>query len=300
MRSALGKGLEALISGETAAAVDSTSSTERASSTAELPIKSVRPNPKQPRQAYTETTLAELAESIRQRGVLQPILVSPNSDGTYEIIAGERRWRAAQRAGLTTIPAVIKSGTENERFQLALIENIQREDLNPLEQAQGFQRLSNEFHMTQDQIAAALGKDRAVVANTLRLLSLPIEMKSALAGGKISASHARALAGVSDPVSQKALFKRIIDEELTVRAVEQAAREQKQLPAKSPAQPATPPAKSPEAKALEEDLQRILGRKVELHTAGPASKKGSIKLEFYSLDDLDHLVAQLKRVSQTS
>ncbi len=298
MRSALGKGLEALISGETAAAV---ASPEKPQAAAELPINQVKPNPKQPRQAYTESTLAELAESIKQRGVLQPILVTPSADGTYEIIAGERRWRAAQRAGLTTIPAVVKSAPENERFEMALIENIQREDLNPLEQAQGFLRLVNEFHMTQDQVAAVIGKDRAVVANTLRLLNLPDDMKSALTEGKLSASHARALVSIDDPAARQTLFKRILDEELTVRAVEQAVRDHKQVPVRGHVRGAAAgPSKAPEVKALEEDLQRTLARKVELQLGNAAAKKGWVRLEFYSLEDLDHLVAQLKRVSQSS
>jgi ParB family chromosome partitioning protein len=297
MRSALGKGLEALISGETAAAVE-TPEQPQAQGIRELPIAHIRPNPKQPRQRYTETTLAELAQSIKQRGVLQPILVSPNADGSYEIIAGERRWRAAQRAGLTSIPAVIRAGTENERFQMALIENIQREDLNPLEQARGFQRLATEFNMTQDLIASAVGKDRSVIANTLRLLALPETMQTALSEGKLSASHARSLAAVEDSTAQQTLFKRIIDEELTVRAVEQAVREHKQVPVKGHVRGATGPAKAPEVKALEDDLQRTLARKVELQRSSPDAKKGWIKLEFYSLDDLDHLVSQLKRGSQ--
>jgi len=295
MRIALGKGLDALISEETAASV---ASTEKQPTVSEIPLNRIQSNPKQPRQVYSESSLNELAQSIRQRGVLQPILVSPSTDGNYEIIAGERRWRAAQRAELTTIPAVVRSAPELERFQMALIENIQREDLNPLEQAQGFTRLMNEFNMTQEAIAATIGKDRAVIANTVRLLNLPAVMQSALSEGKISASHGRALASLEDPAAQQSLFKRILDEELSVRAVEQAVRDHKQVPVKGHIRAAAGQAKSPDTKALEEDLQRALSRKVELQTIGPASKKGWIKLEFYSLDDLDHLVAQLKRISQ--
>lgn len=229
--------------------------------------------------------------------MLQPILLSPAPDGTYEIIAGERRWRAAQRVGLASIPAVVKSGSENERFQMALIENIQREDLNPMEQAEGFARLTTEFSMTQEQIATVMGKDRAVVANTLRLLNLPDQMRMALQEGKISASHGRSLAAIEDSIARSVLFKRITDENLSVRAVEQAVRDHKQVAVRGHVRGATPAVKPPEVKAIEEDLQRNLTRKVELQTLGADAKKGWLKLEFYSLDDLDHLIAQLKRAS---
>ncbi len=297
MRSALGKGLEALISGDTAAAV---AAIDKQVTISELPIERIRANPKQPRRAFNETALQELSASIKQRGVLQPILVTPTTNGEYEIIAGERRWRAAKRAGLTQIPAVVKSAPELERFQMAMIENIQREELNPLEQAQGYMRLVNEFRMTQESIATALGKDRAVVANTLRLLQLPSEMQSALTDGKISASHGRSLAAMEDLVAQKMLFKRIVEENLSVRALEQAVRDHKQITVKGHTRAATTPGKPPEVKSIEEDLQRVLARKVELQTLGAEGKKGFLRLEFYSLDDLDHLIAQLKRASLTS
>lgn len=297
MRSALGKGLEALISGDTAAAV---AAVDKQVTITELPVDRIKANPKQPRRVFQETALQELSDSIRQRGVLQPILVTPITNGDYEIIAGERRWRAAKRAGLTKIPAVVKSAPELERFQMAMIENIQREELNPLEQAQGYMRLVNEFRMTQESIATAMGKDRAVVANTLRLLQLPTDMQSALTEGKISASHGRSLAALEDPVAQKTLFKRIIEENLSVRALEQAVREHKQVSVKGHTRSVVAPGKSPEVKSIEEDLQRSLARKVELHTLGAEGKKGFLKLEFYSLDDLDHLIAQLKRASLNS
>jgi len=294
MRSALGKGLDALISKAPAIPNPETPKT-----VSELPINQVRPNPKQPRKVYVQSALDELTESIRQKGVLQPILVAPLSDGTYEIIAGERRWRASQTAGLTTIPAVIRAGTENERFQMALIENMQREDLNPLEQAEGFARLAGEFQMTQEQIAAVIGKNRTVVTNTLRLLTLPEAIRGALSAGELSASHARSIAALEDPVAQQTLFKRIVEENLSVRAVEQAVREHRQVAVRGHIRgtAAAPAPKPPEVRAIEEDLQRTLTRKVELQTSGTEAKKGWLKLEFYSLDDLDHLIAQLKRVS---
>jgi ParB family transcriptional regulator, chromosome partitioning protein len=291
MRSALGKGLDALISDETAAAITS----DKKAAANELPIDRIQPHAKQPRKAFSEEALSELTASIRKHGLLQPILVRLIADGKYEIIAGERRWRAAQRAGLTQIPAIVKSGTESERFQIALIENMQREDLNPLEQAEGFQRLAQDFQMTQEQIATAIGKDRAVVANTLRLLNLPSEIKSALSEGKISASHARAMVALDDPAAQMALFTRILIDGLSVRAVEQAVRDHKQVPVRSHVRAPAGQSKPPEVKAVEEDLQRILARKVELQTLGAEAKKGWLKLEFYSLDDLDQLISRLKK-----
>ena len=298
MKTVLGKGLDALISDETAASVEAAPGKSADVST--IPLDRIRPNPQQPRKVYKQEALVELTASIAQRGVLQPILVSASSDGSYEIIAGERRWRAAKRAGLTEIPAIIKTAPDVERFQMSLIENIQREDLNPLEQANGFVRLINEFHMTQVDIAAIIGKDRTVVANTVRLLNLPSEMRQALFEGKITASHARALVAMEDPTAQVSLFKRILEDDLSVRSVESAVRAHKQIAVKGHVRSAAGQAKSSETKALEEDLQRVLARKVELQPAGPTSKKGWIKLEFYSLDDLDHLVAQLKRTAQPS
>jgi ParB family chromosome partitioning protein len=296
MRSALGKGLDSLISAETAASV---TAGEKPQPISEIALDRIKPNLKQPRQLYDNMALQELAGSIRKNGVLQPILVAPLPDGNYEIIAGERRWRAARIAELKSIPAVVRAGSEVEKFELALIENMQREDLSAMEQAMGYQRLAEEFHLTQEQIASAIGKDRAVVANTLRLLNLPKDIQMALFDGKISASHARSLAAIDDATAQQALYQRILGEDLSVRAVEQAVREHKQVAVKGHVR-GTPPAKSPEAKAIEEDLQRTLARKVELQTVGAEGKKGWLKLEFYSLEDLDHLLAQLKRVSQTN
>jgi ParB family chromosome partitioning protein len=233
-----------------------------------------------------------LTETMK-RGAYQPIQVRP-VDGKYEIIAGERRWRAARKAGLTEIPAVVKEGTENERFQWALIENIQRQDLNPIEQARGFERLQTEFNMTQEQIAQAVGKDRAVIANTLRLLQLPQGISEAIIDGRLSAGHARSLLAIEEPAAREALFQRIITEQLTVRDVEHAARVHKK-------KGKTPEAlqKTADMKAIEEDLQRVMGRKVEFQTTNPAAQKGWIRLEFYSLEDLDALLGRLRSSSSS-
>jgi len=288
MRSALGKGLNALISDETVASVSAAVSAGQPLSV--LPMEKIRSNPKQPRRTFSEEALADLVASIKQKGILQPILVAPTEGGTYEIIAGERRWRAAQRAGLKEIPVCIKSGSESERFEMALVENLQREDLNPIELAEGFKRLQEEFQLTQEEIAQVVGKDRAVVANTLRLLGLPEEIQQALREGAITAGHAKGLLAVDNAAAQKALFAQILSDHLTVRHVEQAARDHK-----GKKSPIAAPAKAPEIRALEEDLQRALTRKVEIHTS--ASHKGWIKLEYYSLDDFDALANQLKKVT---
>ncbi len=292
MRSALGKGLNALISDDTAASVTALTNPPVPTT---LPISRIHPNPKQPRRHFSNDAITELALSIKERGVLQPILVSTTPGGDYEIIAGERRWRAAQQAGLTDIPALVKDGTEGERFQMALIENVQREDLNAIEQALGYKRLQEEFSMTQEQIAQVIGKDRAVVANLLRLLNLPDAMQQAVIDQKLTAGHARALVAVEDPAAREALFAKIIDEQLTVRDVEQAAREHKGVNVREHLRVGGYDARPPEVKAIEEDLQRALARKVQMQISGPSSQKGWIRLEFYSLDDLDSLIAQLNR-----
>jgi ParB family chromosome partitioning protein len=285
MRPALGKGLDALISED--AVADLSSVHEKAKTPTALPIERVRPNPKQPRKNFPEDGLAGLAASIKQKGILQPIVVSPAEGGNYNIIAGERRWRAAHLAGMKEIPVVVRSASAEEHLELALIENLQREDLNPIELAEGFKRLQDEFQMTQEAIAQIVNKDRSVVANTLRLLSLSEEIQQALREGKISPGHGRALVAMEDPNAQKALFERILSEQLTVRHVEEAARHQKKR---------EHPEKSTDVRALEEDLQRALARKVEIHSPHASSHKGWIKLEFYSLDDFDHLVEQLKKI----
>jgi len=295
MRSALGKGLNALISEDTAASVSAA-----AAAPSHLPLARLRPNPQQPRRHFSEESLTDLAASIREKGVLQPILVASAPDGNFDIIAGERRWRAAQRAGLKEIPVIVKQGSETERFQMAIIENVQREDLNPIEQAHGFKRLQDEFRMTQEDVGRVIGKDRAVVANTVRLLNLSEPIQQALMDGKLSAGHARALLAVDDVSGREALFQKIIDEQWTVRSVEQAVRATKDVKEREHLRTSGYESRPPEVKAIEEDLQRSLARKVELQTSGASSQKGWIRLEFYSLDDLDGLIAQLKKSASPS
>ncbi len=292
MRPALGKGLDALMSDDAVANIAATAGKDTA--VTHLSVDLIRPNPKQPRRAFAEESLADLVSSIQQRGILQPIMVSPTEGGTYEIIAGERRFRAAQRAGLKEVPIVIRTATEVERFEMSLIENLQREDLNPIDLANGFKRLQDEFQLTQEAIAQVVGKARTVVANTLRLLGLPDEIKQAIQEEKITSGHAKALLAVEDPAAQMALFQQILTDGLTVRHVEDAARDHKKGKKSEYTRAAGYESRPPEVKALEEDLQRVLARKVEIH-ANEKTHKGSIKLEFYSLDDFDHLVSQLKK-----
>ena len=292
MRSALGKGLGALISEEAVASVAASTAPTTKPSVSALPISQIKPNPKQPRRQFPQDAMQELTNSIKEHGVLQPILVTAHAGGTYEIIAGERRWRAAQQAGLTEIPAIVRTGSESEHFQTALIENIQREDLNAIDLALGYKRLQDEFAMTQETIAQVVGKDRAVVANTLRLLNLAEPIQQAVKDGKISPGHARALAALSDAAEQQALFERILSDDLTVRVIEQEVRARKKSATPEHVRTAGYETKSPDVRALEEELQRALGRKVEVHS--PTGTKGWLKLEFYSLDDFDRLIAQLR------
>lgn len=295
MRSALGKGLNALISDDTVASVSASPTIKSTSPVvpSSLPIERVRPNPKQPRRDFSEAALNELAESIRQRGLLQPIVVSAAEGGHYEIIAGERRWRASQIAGLKEIPVVIRAGSEVERFEMALIENLQREDLNPIELALGYLRLQDEFEMTQEKIAAVVGKDRSVVANALRFLTLPEAMQTALRSGKLSAGHAKALLSIETTEERESLFQQILNGGFTVRATEEAARATKKKLITEHANTTGYDGKTPEIRAIEDDLQHALGRRADIHAS--ASHKGFIKLEFYSLDDFDALIARLKK-----
>ncbi len=218
-RSGLGKGLGALIPTEVSGSA--------ASAYREVPVSAIRPNVLQPRAHFDEEAMSALAASIRELGVLQPVLVRPTGDGeSYELIAGERRWRAARRAGLQAIPVLVRDGTQDvDSLEQALVENLHREDLGPLEEAAAYQQLIDEFGLTHEQVATRVGKSRAAVTNTLRLLQLPAGVQRALVDGSISAGHARALLGTPDRILQEALVNRILSEGLTVRAVEELVRE---------------------------------------------------------------------------
>jgi ParB family chromosome partitioning protein len=251
----------------------------------EIPLGSIVPNPHQPRLSFDEAKLQELADSIKEHGILQPIVVSKNGD-QYEIIAGERRFQAAKRVGLATVPVVIRDVTEQEKLELAIIENVQRHNLNPIEEAKAYLRLVDEFQLSQEAVATKMGQSRSAVANTLRLLSLPIEIQRAVAEGKISEGHAKALLAIENPEKQRAVFDLIIKEELTVRETEQKVRSVSVKPyVRSAAQ------LNPELLERTEHLTQVLGTKVKI---APSGKGGKVIIEYYAPEDLDGLLKRLE------
>lgn len=285
-RKALGRGLEALLkpgSGGGPAA--------DGQAVVKIPVDKVRPNRHQPRTRFTPDSLAELSESIKVHGLAQPLLVTASAvPGEYELVAGERRLRAARMAGLVDVPCVVRQLTDRERHELSLIENIQREDLNPLEEAESMRKLMDEVGLTQEELARRLGKSRSALANRLRLLELPQMLRNALLEGLITEGHARALLGLADRTQQEELGKRVVQEKLTVRDVEKLVLDW--ASAARTGRVKTPRRKNADVRHLEEDLQRTLSRRVVIDAR--AKNKGWVRLEFYSLDDLDSLVARLK------
>jgi ParB family transcriptional regulator, chromosome partitioning protein len=280
-RSGLGRGLGALIPED--------SEDELGASYQELPIDSIVPNPFQPREEFDEGGIASLADSIEQVGVLQPILVRPAADGGYQLIAGERRWRASQQAGLTTIPAIVKEIRDVSALEQAVIENLHRQDLNALEEAAAYQQLIDDFGFTQEQLAQRVGKSRPSVANTLRLLNLPPAIQGLLIDGRLAAAHARALLPVEDRADQQALAEAAVAEGWSVRQVEQAVKDRANAPA-----PTTGPEDRPEPGTtrpaalleLEELLAGHLDTRVAVQTG---AKRGKIVIEYADLDDLERL-----------
>jgi len=274
MKTALGKGLGALLP-------------DRAEEVINIDIDRIIPGDRQPRKVFKDTSLNELAISIRERGILQPIIVSRTGDGTFRIIAGERRWRAASIAGLTKVPAIIKDAASADSLEIALIENIQREDLTPIEMAEAFHRLMNDFALTQEELSAKVGKERATVANYLRLLKLPDEIKGFINAGSLSMGHARALLSIEGKARQIEAARSIIHKGLSVRESEALA---KRLSRQGRERPQSRSQKDPQIAALEDRLIRSLGTKVSIHHRG---KRGKIEIEYYSLDELDRLLEVL-------
>ncbi|MCY1083496.1 ParB/RepB/Spo0J family partition protein [Archangium lansingense] len=254
-----------------------------------LPIEAIHRDTLQPRRHFDEEKLRELTESIKAQGVLMPILVRKDGEG-FKIIAGERRWRASQLAGLHEIPAIVREVSEVEAFELALVENLQRADLNPMEEAEGYHRLVEEFGLTQDQVAQRVGKERSTVANALRLLGLPPEVKGMVAEGNLSAGHARALLGVPRIPEMTELAQQVAARKLSVRDTEKLVQQAKGNKAKDSGKPAK---LSPQVKALTEELQRILGTKVRL--VEKSSGKGTIEVDYFSYDDLDRILKVLRK-----
>ncbi|MBI4826607.1 MAG: ParB/RepB/Spo0J family partition protein [Nitrospirae bacterium] len=271
MKPALGKGLSSLIPAQ-----------KKDSGILELDINIITPNEYQPRRFFDDRALDDLVASIREKGVIQPVIVRRISDRAYELIAGERRWRASKKAGLDKIPAIVKEAAPAEALELALIENIQREDLNPLETAEAFQRLIKDFSLTHDELSKKVGKDRATVTNYLRILKLPSEVKRWIAEGSLSIGHAKALLQIDDPLAQTAAARKIIKNGLSVREAEALGKKT------SNSRPKPKASRDPQIASLEEKLIQSLGTKVRL--IHKSKKGGRIEIEYYSLEELDRLL----------
>ena len=278
---ALGKGLDALIP-------DLNASGFREGAFFVCPIDRIRANRFQPRRNFDETELAQLAASISQQGILQPLLVRKHPDG-YELVAGERRLRAARLAGLEGVPAIVKAISDRQMLQLSIVENIQRQNLNPIEEADAYHRLMNEFNLTQDQVSEQVGKSRPAVANLLRLRQLPPAVKQHVAAERLSMGHARALLGLANAEQQGAICDKVLKEALSVRQTEHLVKRLRQAP----------PPRRPQPHAayftdLADELSRHFGTRVNILRKG---KRGRVQIEFYSDKDLDRLIEMLKEAS---
>ena len=287
-RKALGRGLRALIPEPPLSEPPSADPATAGGAPQEVDLDLLRPNPDQPRQAPEDAKLDELAQSIRAHGVIQPIVVTKRDEEPgFEIIAGERRWRAAQRAGLLRVPVVVREMPRTKRLEVALIENIQRENLNPIEEAGAYRQLASEFGMTQQKIAEAVGKERATVANYQRLLSLPPEIQTDVAVGRLSMGHARALAGLNDANLQLDVARRIRDADMSVRAAEELV---KQTATPKPERSSEKAPADVHVRAAEERLRLSLGTRVRIVQRG---KRGRIEIAYSSEDELQRLYEQL-------
>lgn len=288
-RKALGKGLSSLIPA-TIPRPPGPSTQQTAPSTPtgrpfelRLEVSKIRPNPRQPRQSFDAAALEELAQSLKNQGVLQPVVVRPAGDGTYELVAGERRWRAAQRAGIHQIPAVVRDVPDGKLLEIALIENLQREELNAIEEAEAFKILIDDLNLTQGEVAERVGKQRTTVANALRLLQLPRAVQDLVRNRSISMGHARALLALEDPRAIEMMAERIVADGLSVRDIERRARRPQGTGARS-GRPPRPV--DPNVAAAEEAMQRAVGTRVRI--VGGA-KTGRIELHYHSADELDGL-----------
>lgn len=255
-----------------------------------IDINDIKPNLSQPRKNFDEEKLRELASSIEEHGLIQPVVLRKTKVG-YEIVAGERRWRAARLIGIKELPCIVKDLTDEENMLLAIIENMQREDLNPIEEAEGISQMMDTYGLTQEEVSKSLGKSRPYITNSLRLLKLNTGVKGYVSDGTLSAGHARALAAISDEEKQRELAEIAVREGLSVRQIEKLARENKETRGRKGTRSKS---KSPDVMRVEEDLKEILGTKVNLNQRG---KKGKIEIEFYSREDLDRLIELLKTLS---
>lgn len=276
-KSGLGRGFDAIF------ADNSVEDISTGNSTTKVKLMDIEPNREQPRKQFDEEALAELSDSIAQHGVLQPLLVRPMPDGGYQLVAGERRWRASRMAGLTEVPVVIRDLTDSQVAELALVENLQRENLNPLEEANGYKELSDKFGYTQEKISEIVGKSRPSIANALRLLNLPEDVQEMVSNGSISMGHARAILSLEDDTMKTDLAKLVIANDLSVRETERIARNMvKEVPKSKKAKK-----RNPYYDEAELALSQVLGRSVKITKS---SKKGSLEIEFFDDADLKKLL----------
>lgn len=291
-RGGLGKGLDALISEKPVEKKKAKAEEVNSDSTREISINEIEPNKNQPRERFDEDGLVDLADSIKQHGIFQPIIVTKGENGFYQIVAGERRWRAAKMAGLKTIPALVREYSDLEILEISLLENLQRENLNPIEEAKTYKRFMDEFHMKQDEVAEKVSKSRATVANSLRLLNLDGRVQEMLIEEMISMGHARALLAITDGNNQYSLATEVFDKKLSVREVEKLVKNYNE----------NKPEKHKETVVrdflyndLENNLKEILGSKVNICDK---NGKGKIEIEYYSKDDLDRIYDLLYSINK--
>ncbi len=291
-RKALGRGLESLLPGRMPGAGTATAPAQSAASgPQEIAVELIDPNPYQTRGTVREDALNELADSIRASGVIQPVIVRPGQNGRFQLVAGERRWLASRRAGKTTIPAVVKQVSNEQAMEITIIENLQREDLNPMEQARAFERLSREFSLTQEQIAVRTGKDRASIANFIRLLKLPEQAQDALEQGTIAFGHGKVLLALAGfPQHLQRAIDEVIAKQLSVRQTEELVGKLLNPEAEPPKRESKPASLDPNVRAAQRTLERALGVKVEIQDH---KGKGKIVLKYGSLEDFDRIVEAL-------
>lgn len=287
----LGRGLDALFAEQAPIMPDNRVETEEKSNSyvrdkvLYIDINDIKPNAEQPRKTFDKEKISELSQSIIEHGIIQPLVVR-KSGKHYEIVAGERRWRAAREADLSVVPCIVRQFSDEENMLVAIIENMQREDLNPIEEAMGLEQMISAYGMTQEEVSKSVSKSRPYITNTLRLLKLPDEIKALVSEGKISTGHARALITVKNKTKQEELCKKIIEDGISVRDVERLASEEKKI-RKKPLKRV----KSPDTLNVERELKEIYGTKVTINSRG---NKGTVELEFYSKDELNRLIDLLK------
>lgn len=287
----LGRGLEALFNDQPQVAIEN-NSVDEANGDGEnivmyIDINDIAPNRNQPRKVFDPEKINELAESILEHGIIQPLIIREVHNG-YEIVAGERRWRAARTAKLKKVPCIIRDFTDEENMLIAIIENMQREDLNPIEEAEGLNQMIKTYGLTQEEVSKSVSKSRPYITNSLRLLKLPAEIRDLVSEGKISTGHARAIVNVDSKKEQAEICRKIIEKGLSVRAVEQMVKESKKEPVKKRKK-----VKSHEIVSVENKLKDIYGTKVNINQKG---KKGKIEIEFYSTDELNRIIEMLETV----